>query len=113
MTSRRILVPTNTPSPKPPEEPKEGPLAATEVVAKSCKTVEVSLDSIHARQLLILDRETLKLTVQSSAGLLSKDEGIAFERCVKILREFKKEEREYLESLTAEEAEKVAADVDE
>lgn len=64
---------------------------------------DISLDDIHERQLLILHREVKRLTELSAAALLSKDEGIAFERCVKILREFKKEEREHLDALPDEE----------
>lgn len=60
---------------------------------------EVSLDDVHQRLLLVLDRETKRLTIQAAMDLLSKDQGIAFERCVKVLREFKKEERDYLEAL--------------
>lgn len=60
---------------------------------------DVSLDDVHQRLLLVLDRETKRLSIQSATDLLSKDQGIAFERCVKVLREFKKEERDYLEAL--------------
>ncbi len=60
---------------------------------------DVSLDDVHQRLLLVLDRETKRLTIQSATDLLSKDQGIAFERCVKVLRELKKEERDYLEAL--------------
>lgn len=68
---------------------------------------DVSLDAIHEKQLLILHREVHRLTELSAANLLSKDEGIAFERCVKILREFKKEEREHLDSVPDEELDKI------
>jgi hypothetical protein len=60
---------------------------------------EVSLDNIHQRLQMVLSRETQLLTAESAAGLLTKDQGISFERCVKVLREFKKEEREYLAAL--------------
>lgn len=64
---------------------------------------DVSLDAIHEKQLLILHREVHRLTELSATNLLSRDEGIAFERCVKILREFKKEERAALDALPDEE----------
>lgn len=68
---------------------------------------DISLDTIHERQLLILHREVHRLTELSAAKLLSKDEGIAFERCVKILREFKKEERDALDSLDDDDLDKL------
>jgi hypothetical protein len=63
---------------------------------------DISLDDILERQLLILDREVKRLTELSSHDLLTKDQGVAFERCVKILREFKKEERDALDALDDE-----------
>lgn len=68
---------------------------------------DISLDDIQERQLLILHREVKRLTEKSSEGLLTKDEGIAFERCVKILREFKKEEREMLDGLEDEDLDNI------
>lgn len=68
---------------------------------------DISLDDIHERQLLILHREVKRLTELSASDLLSKDQGIAFERCVKILREFKKEEREHLDSLPDEDLDNI------
>lgn len=58
---------------------------------------DISLDDIHERLKLVLFRETKRLTEVSAARLLGKEEGIAFERCVKVSREFKKEEREIIE----------------
>ncbi len=77
----------------PPSAPASGPINS-----------EVSLEDVHQRLLIILDRESRRLTEASAHNPLDKDEGIAFERCIKILREFKKEEREYLEALNASSA---------
>lgn len=68
---------------------------------------DISLDDIHERQLLILHREVKRLTELSAQELLNKDQGVAFERCVKILREFKKEEREHLDALDDADLEKL------
>lgn len=76
------------PTPTPPAEVSTTPIES-----------DVSLDSVHQRLLLVLDRETRRLCIQSASDPLSKDQGVAFERCVKVLREFKREEREYLEAL--------------
>lgn len=71
---------------------------------------DVSLDNVHERLMQVLDRETHRLLTQSAAELLNKDQGVAFERCVKILREFKKEEREYLEALASTQGKKEESD---
>lgn len=78
----------NTPSAPPsPVAPPAGPIDA-----------DVSLEDVHQRLLLVLDRETRRLATASASNELTRDQGSAFERCVKVLREFKKEEREYLEA---------------
>lgn len=88
----------------PPTSIKDDTGAFVKVIPPAPEPVvtDIRLDDIHERQLLILHREVKRLTELSATSLLSKDEGIAFERCVKILREFKKEERDALDALSDE-----------
>ena len=68
-----------------------------EVYHSSNEVKDVDLESVHKELLNTLRSETHRLFLISRDRLLGKEESIAFERCVKIMREFSKEEREILE----------------
>lgn len=63
---------------------------------------DVSLDDLIKDHLLILYRQTKRLTEESARGLLSKESDVSFERVVKLTRELRKEERDFLKSLSDE-----------
>lgn len=88
-------------SPRLPEEPSMPKFDKTTIK-------DVDLDNITRKHMIILHRETVRLLAESSAGLLSREAGIAFERCVKITRDLRQAEKEILESLTDVDLEKLA-----
>lgn len=68
---------------------------------------DISLDDLTKKQLLILYRETRNLLIESAKGLLSPHASTSFERCMKLTKDLRKEEKAYLDSLSEEELEKV------
>lgn len=84
----------------------EGPLAIKE------PDPEVSLDDILGKQLLALARVTKQLVMASSGGGMTKDEIQSLATCIKVTMDLKAKEKELLDTLTDEELEKAAGDVD-
>lgn len=70
---------------------------------------EVNLDRKHKQLLNIFDSEIINLLKLSREGLLDKDGHTALVNLVKIYKEFRQLEKDYIETLSTEELEKKVA----
>lgn len=73
----------------------------------------VSLDDLLNKQLLVLFRQTVRFLEASTSGLLNKDQEQAFDRCVRLTRELKKDEKALFDKLSSDDLEKLANGDDE
>lgn len=74
-------------------------------IMPSAPDPDVSLDDIGKRVIVALDRATKTLLQAITAGSVDRDTIGALKDCSMMLKDLKKDEKDYLESLTDEEIE--------
>lgn len=69
---------------------------------------DISLDDLLSKQLLILYRETQRLLMESSSGILLEEHQRALVNYIKLTKELKKDENELLDKMSDEDLERLA-----